>query len=406
VRSTGSVRVLYLAHDLSDPAVARRVLMLRRGGAEIKLLGFRRSEMPVHELEGVAAVDLGRTLDGRLGSRCIQVARQSWKAAKWGDLLRWSDVVLARNLEMVTIADAARIWASSHVRLAYECLDVHGALLGNRLRSKLLLSWERRALRRADMLIVSSRAFLSNYFEHQGVRLPEVIVAENKLILPAAEAEQARRSSGIRNGPPWRIGWFGYLRCPDSFTILMDVARRYPDHVTVVLRGRPTEPVQTLIDRYLPIENMYFGGPYAKTDLAEMHNGCDLTWGIDYSQIGQNSDWLLPNRLYEGGFYSTPVIALAGTETAAWLTARNAGVLLLNPAIDLGPFITDLSPARYHFLQKSTYDIPLGDLVWTTEDCRRLAARLVGEDGRQFPTARDRLRQTGRKRESRARATT
>ena len=80
---------------------------------------------------------------------------------------------------------------------------------------------------------------------------------------------------------------------------------------------------------------MRFGGPYAQTDLASVYGTCDFTWAIDYSQRGQNSDWLLPNRRYEGTYYNSPAIAVAGTETASWLKSRKAGILLGDPKAEL-----------------------------------------------------------------------
>jgi succinoglycan biosynthesis protein ExoL len=371
------MRVTYFANDLSDATVARRVRMLRIGGADVKLLGFRRSALPVYEVEGIAAVDLGRTFDGRLGARCAQVLQRSLEAVKWRDMVSGADVVLARNLEMVTIADIARVWAGSDVRLAYECLDIHKALLENGPSSRLLRSWERRALSRSASLIVSSHGFLTNYFERLGVDLPNVILAENKRVLSEAGTERPQCTfSGGR--PPWRIGWFGNLRCVESFRMLMGLARRHPGFVDVEMRGRPTQELQNQITEHLPLASMRFGGPYAENDLVSIYGTCDMTWAIDYSQHGQNSDWLLPNRIYEGGYYNIPAIALAGTETAAWLKAREAGILLHNPHVELDPFITSLTPAHYRVLQRSSADVPTRDLVWTIEDCRQFACRITG----------------------------
>ena len=268
------MRVTYFANDLSDAAVARRVRMLRIGGADVKLLGFRRSASPVYEVEGIAAVDLGRTFDGRLGARCVQVLRRSLEAVKWRDMVSWADVVLARNLEMVTIAEAARVWAGSNVRLAYECLDIHTALFGNGLSSKLLRSLERRALNRSAALIVSSHGFLTNYFERLGVDLPNVILAENTRVLSETATERPRFTfNGER--PPWRIGWFGKLRCVESFQMLMGLAQRHPGLVDVELRGRPTQELQSQITEHLPLANMRFGGSYAENDLASVYGTCD-----------------------------------------------------------------------------------------------------------------------------------
>lgn len=123
---------------------------------------------------------------------------------------------------------------------------------------------------------------------------------------------------------------------------------------------------------------MRFGGPYAQTDLASVYGTCDFTWAIDYSQRGQNSDWLLPNRIYEGTYYNSPAIAVAGTETASWLKSRKAGILLGDPKAELNSFINSLTPAYYHVLQCSSADVPTRDLAWTIEDCREFTARLAG----------------------------
>lgn len=368
--------VVYFAQDLADAAVARRIRMLRAGGAEVRLFGFHRSEPPVREVEGVAAVDLGRTFDGRLANRIAVVARCSLSAQRMEADIRWADALLARNLDMATIADAARIWTFSRVRLVYECLDIHGAVSGRRVSSKLLRSWERHILRRSAALIVSSDAFIAHHFTTLGVELPSVIVAENKRVLLEERATRPKLKS--LDGPPWKIGWFGNLRCARSFSILLALARRHPKLIEIELRGLPTYDVQGLIAQHLPQTNMRFSGPYVQSDLASMYQSCHLTWGIDYWQQGANSDWLLPNRLYEGGYYNCPVIALAQTETACWLEKRGAGLIVSDPDVELDALIANMASPRYLELQRSAAAIPTDDLVYTPEDCRRFAARVTG----------------------------
>ena len=38
-----TLQILYLAHDLTDAAIRRRVLMLRQGGARVSVAGFQRA---------------------------------------------------------------------------------------------------------------------------------------------------------------------------------------------------------------------------------------------------------------------------------------------------------------------------------------------------------------------------
>ncbi len=387
------MHVTYFANDLADAAVGRRAHMLQVGGANVTLIGFRRTEQPVLRVSGADAIDLGRTFDARFLDRGGKILRRSLEAGRWKDLVARSNFLLARNLEMGLLADFARVSAGSNVRLVYECLDIHGLLLGRGIPSALLRWWERRLLRRSAALIVSSPGFLKNYFEPLAVPLPPVVVSENKRMSETADLPRPAFGSR-RRGAPWRVGWFGNIRCVRSFAILKGLALRHPDVIDVELRGRPTAKLQALIAENLPLANMRFSGPYAPSELASAYEACDLAWAIDLWQADQNAAWLLPNRIYEGGFYNCPPIALAGTETARWLADRASGVILQNPEEDLEAFITTLTPADYVELRHATAAIPMTDLVHTVEECHQFVNLLAGRQG--GAKAEDRLCLPGR----------
>ncbi|WP_428535367.1 glycosyl transferase family 1 [Rhodopila sp.] len=372
-----AIHVTYFANDLADAAVARRVHMLQIGGARVTVIGFRRTEQPIHQVSGAEAIDLGRTFDARFLDRAMKVLRRSLEAGRWKDLVVRSDVLLARNVEMAVVADCARIWSGANVRLVYECLDIHGLLLASGIPSALLRWWERRLISRCAALIVSSPGFLVNYFERLGIPLPTVVVSENKRTNPAADLQRPAVDTS-RVHAPWRVGWFGNIRCVRSFEILKDLARCHPNLIDVELRGRPTSTLKALIAEHLPLRNMRFGGPYVQTELASIYQPCHLAWAIDFWQQGQNSDWLLPNRIYEGGFFNCPPIALAGTETARWLEDRAAGVILQSPEEEFETFVTTLTAARYAELKHAVAAIPTTDLVHTVEECERFANVLAG----------------------------
>ena len=75
--------------------------MLRRGGAEVGVLGFRRGSGALPE----AAAVLGVTHDGRLARRALSVAGMLLRI---GDRIDGKpDIIIARNLEMLALAVAA-----------------------------------------------------------------------------------------------------------------------------------------------------------------------------------------------------------------------------------------------------------------------------------------------------------
>src|SRR5690606_22654781 len=132
-----TLHVTYLAHDLDDPAIWRRVEMLRRGGAEVRIAGFRRGEGALAE----SATVLGRTAKRRM----VQRVRAVHPALPCMALReppppcpRGTEVVLARNLEMLALGAAlVRSRArggggerTARAGLVYELLDIHGMMLG------------------------------------------------------------------------------------------------------------------------------------------------------------------------------------------------------------------------------------------------------------------------------------
>jgi succinoglycan biosynthesis protein ExoL len=100
-----------------------------------------------------------------------------------------------------------------------------------------------------------------------------------------------------------------------------------------------------------------------------------FTWAIDYFEAGQNSDWLLPNRLYEGSAQGAVPIALNSVETGRWLAARDAG-LRLDAISDLRGVLEGMTSVEFRRLRSSVAEIPLHDLVATQADCVTLVERL------------------------------
>jgi hypothetical protein len=374
------LKIAYFVHDLTDPAVARRVRMLQAGGAEPVVLGFRREDAAPETVEGAPVVDLGRTYDGRLGHRAKAALLTALGAARFRGHLADAPVILARTLEMLAIAEAARRFAGSRARLVYECLDIHRLMLGEGAKGRAMRALERALMRRADLLVVSSPAFLTAYFEpRQGLGRDlalETLLVENKLLelAPAAEPPRAAPPSG----PPWRIGWFGAIRCRRSLDILTDLAARRPDLVEVRIHGRPAHAEFDDFDGQVArAPGVSFGGPYKASDLARLYGEVHLCWAIDYMEEGLNSSWLLPNRLYESGRYGAPAIGLAGVQTGRRLAELGIGLRIGDPA-ELEALLEGLTPARYAALRREVAAAPRDAFTADSGACRRLVDALCG----------------------------
>ncbi len=316
----------YVVHDLHDPAVARRLDMLAPHLADAVVIGFHRGAAAPASIGGWPVVALGRTRDARLALRAWSVLRARALLSVLRPHLMGRDVVLSRQLETLVLARAARNAFAPTAVLAQECLDVHRLLVAKGAVGALLRRFEHRLLRGCGLVITSSPGFEREYLRPvHGAALPPVLLVENKVLAVEAMAVPQTRPAG----PPWRIGWYGVLRCRRSLLLLAALARRLPGLVEVELRGRPAHSAIPDFDRLVAASpGVTFGGGYDRRhDLAALYGGVHYAWALDFFEAGANSNWLLPNRLYESAAHGVVPIAQAGVETGRWLAAHGAGLL-------------------------------------------------------------------------------
>jgi hypothetical protein len=124
--------------------------------------------------------------------------------------------------------------------------------------------------------------------------------------------------------------------------------------------------------------HVHYAGPYnSRADLPAIYGDVHFSWAIDYYEIGQNSTWLLPNRIYEGSLYGSVPIGLAEVETGRWLAKRDAGVVLNEPLEQqLIDFFRYLDNKTYSKLASQVEALPRTDLVNDQADCRALVEAL------------------------------
>ena len=373
------LRVLYLVHDLSDPAVRRRVMMLRAGGAEVALAGFRRGENRLADIEGIVPLELGATEDARFARRLLAVVGAAATLGSRLHTVARPDVIIARNLEMLALANKAAAHFGGAIPVAYECLDIHRLLLRKDLVGGALRAAESRFGRNASLLVTSSPAFVENYFKPLSKIRAPVHLLENQVLELDGSADELPARAKPEN-EPWRIGWFGAIRCRKSLALLSDFTRRMEGRFEVVLRGRPARSEFDDFDGLVSREPFIrFEGPYRNPeDLAAIYAGVDFSWAIDFFEEGQNSAWLLPNRLYEGCRHGALPIVLAGTETARHAVQRGVGISLADARLEtLIAQFTAFDGDLYRDLHANL--VALGPRQWIIDraDCAAFVQRLA-----------------------------
>lgn len=385
------MKIGYLVHDLGDAAVHRRVRMLQRF-ADVALIGFHRANQPQAPFADLQPVSLGRTRDARLAHRALAVLRAAVLGSEWQAQLTGATVVIARQLEMLALAALVRRRVVPDAPLVYECLDIHRLMLTPQPVGVALRAIEHRLLRACQLLVVSSPGFLANHFARYGAALPEYLLLENKVLDADVPPDVLQgiaqlRIAGPPPRPPWRIGWFGIIRCHRSLQLLANLVRQLPGTVEVIIRGRPKRNVIPEFDAVVAsTPGLSFLGEYDRhADLARIYGEVHFTWAIDYYEAGSNSAWLLPNRLYEGALYGAVPLALDGVQTGRWLAERECGVRLQDTDVarDLGVYFAALDPAGYAAARQSLARQPLTTFLDDRAACDHLGSVLRALPRRQ-----------------------
>jgi hypothetical protein len=132
-----------------------------------------------------------------------------------------------------------------------------------------------------------------------------------------------------------------------------------------------------------------FLGEYDRhTELAALYGDVHFAWAVDFYEAGRNSDWLLPNRLYEGMLYGAVPLVVASVETGRWLAVRQCGVRLEDTCDQslersLLEFFGGLDSTRYAIARTALARVPLSDLLDDKAACDRFG-KVLGALSRRY----------------------
>jgi succinoglycan biosynthesis protein ExoL len=214
-------------------------------------------------------------------------------------------------------------------------LDIQRVFLGKGLAGKLFRWAERRLMSATSLLVVSAPDFVLKYFQPAYGFRGRWFLLENKLPRKALSTSVSARAATLPPGPPWVIGMFGVLRCARSLDVLCHVAEQLGDGVHIYLRGivsEPDIPAQAIENICRRLPNVTFDGPYANPrDLPDIYGKIHFIWAADFLDPGGNSQWLLTNRIYEGGLMGAVLLAAGGNATGRMVEREGLGFALDEP---------------------------------------------------------------------------
>jgi len=245
------------------------------------------------------------------------------------------DVIYAFGLDMLLLGWLACLGVQKPVKLVYEIGDIREIMLGTGLLSRFLRWFERFLLRRTELLIVTSEAFISCYFkEVQQLKSIRHLVIENKLDQNAGEPKNSWENEveGIL-----RIGYFGVLRCRRSWEILKKAVLKSNGRIQLYLRGI-TMSLVNLEKEANSLPGVEYAGPYAVPDhLPFMYGRVNMVWACypyQEAPIG-NYLWARTNRFYESCSYKVPMFAQKDTEDGRVIDGLGLGLSIDMSNVDL-----------------------------------------------------------------------
>lgn len=368
-------RVVVFAFDLEEASQIRAIRSMLRTGAHVSTVSFRRGQMHSGYVPEWEDISLGHAANGTGRARLRALARAATRIWRAAPRLRDVDLIFARNLDMALLALWLRLRLRRRIPVVYQCLDIHRVMSSTGLFGAVARWAERRVLARCLRVVISAPAFATAYFRPVQGYSGEVQVLENRIAWNGPPPPRPRPRSSRSLGP-LVLGWVGTLRCPESWHLLCGVAEVLgPERVQVRLRGVVhTHQLLGLAETIASSANIFLDGPYQyPKGLGTAYRGLEAVWAQDLWQRGKNSDWLLPNRIYEAAYFGCPAIAVAGTATGNRIEEAGSGLTLSTPTVEA---LADLLVQRQEALGAISAQLLTAPCPWTCQNDAEISRML------------------------------
>ena len=221
------------------------------------------------------------------------------------------DVVYAWNFDIALLFVLATLFSKRKYTFIYEVADIKPILLSKSIIGKTLRKLEQFILNNTNYLCVTSEDFIINYFDKHYKRIANTHILENK-VFPVIDSTLITKSNITPDSSKWRIGYVGLFRCNTSLQLLLELASCLPKNIEIILAGRPEKHVNNIFNKLITIKNSTYMGEFKyPDDLSKIYSKIDIIWSADFSDLSDNSKWLLPNRIYEAGLFNIPQLCFA-----------------------------------------------------------------------------------------------
>lgn len=315
--------VTFLLPVATQPRFHKRIRMVRSAGFSVRVAAFDRDYLD-GQPRPYPVTRLGHVVPGAYHRRLIAAPQTLRRLRRFG----LSRLTYAFGTEMALYAKL-----SGQVdRLIVEIGDIREILTQVGPWAWVLRRLDRTVVNIADLVVSTSPHFLEEYYRKSvNANIDDSLVIENKIdratVGVLAGSEDGHLGADAATDQQLRIGWFGILRCRNTWKALSRWAARQPDRRQLLIRGHPTDAGPSLSEMETAPGVCFRGGYRWPEDLPALYHSVDIVCAAGPSMLIREGDWrwARANRFYEAGFFRKPMLVLEGGADEADVLERGIG---------------------------------------------------------------------------------
>jgi len=316
------MNILFLLPVVSQARYHKRISALTEIGVKPNILAFERDYYKGKVFPD-GYICLGEIQHGKYQKRFFPFVKAFCKIRH---AAKHAEVIYTFGLDVLLLGWLSKFCLRRNIKIVYEVGDIREILLGEYFYSRLFRLIERVMLKRIDLLVATSEAYVTGYYVGiQGLHNIKYHVIENKLDIDRipnnVQVHKFNKDNVIR------IGYFGIIRCRRSWEILKKAVSLSNGRIRLYVRGIPMG-IENFEQEAEATPYVTYNGSYVyPDDLVDMYRQIDVSW-IAHYHGKSNLLWSRVNRFYEACFFNKPMLAQYGTEDAKVVSELEIGLCL------------------------------------------------------------------------------
>ena len=351
--------IIFIAPQLQQPRVIRRITTVFNAGYPIKVYGFD-SGIFSKNLQSitfpVTEIIKRDKKDSRL--KKIRTFISALKRIKKENSK--NDIFYIFSAEMGNFS-----WVLRNRKTIYEEADILGAYFKKPILRKIFRWIDRGTIKRSLLTVFTSEGFVDYTF---GDKHPEnVLVIPNKLNSRFFNGERkAEVNSSEIDVNHIKFGFVGIIRYPNTIIRFAEViGREFPQHEFHFF-GDPDVP--SFVDNVKEMKNVFLHGPFVNpVELPSIYSQIDIVISC-YDISSWNVRVAEPNKLYEAVFFETPIVVSKETFLAKQVERFNAGYAIkADEDQSIVDFVNSIKVDDLQLFKTEEHKVPWMELVDNTE---------------------------------------